>query len=80
MVIELLARMDAIREDPKSNIIVIGATNRLNSIGPALRRYGRFGHEIEFGIPDAIGRLEMLEIHTKKMNLAKDVNLQTVYN
>lgn len=77
MVIELLARMDAIRENPNSNI-VIGATSRFNSID--LRRHGRFGHEIEFGVPDATGRLEILETHTKKMNLANNVNLQTVYN
>jgi transitional endoplasmic reticulum ATPase len=55
---------------------VIGATNRVNAIDPALRRPGRFDREIELGVPDRNGRLEILQIHTRGMPLAKDVNLQ----
>ena len=54
---------------------MIGATNRINAIDPALRRPGRFDREIELGVPDRNGRLEILQIHTRGMPLAKDVNL-----
>lgn len=47
----------------------MGATNRPNSIDAALRRFGRFDREVDIGIPDAIGRLEILRIHTKNMKL-----------
>jgi transitional endoplasmic reticulum ATPase len=64
----------------RSHVIVIGATNRPNAIDPALRRFGRFDREIDLGIPDATGRLEILRIHTKNMKLADDVDLETIAN
>lgn len=50
-------------------MIIIGATNRPNTIDPALRRFGRFDREIDIGVPDEIGRMEVLRIHTKNMKL-----------
>ena len=61
-----------------SQLVVIGATNRPESIDPALRRCGRFDHEIEMCVPDTAGRLEILRIHTKIMKLDEDVNLKDV--
>ncbi|ELQ75644.1 AAA+-type ATPase [Trachipleistophora hominis] len=78
IVSQLLTLMDGIKK--ATNVIVLGATNRPNSIDPALRRYGRFGREIEIGIPDKIGRLEILRIHTRNMALAEDVDLEKVAN
>lgn len=63
----------------RSNIVVIAATNRPNSIDSALRRFGRFDREIDIGIPDPVGRLEILRIHTKNMKLAADVDLEKVF-
>lgn len=62
----------------RSNVVVMAATNRPNSIDPALRRFGRFDREIDIGIPDPTGRLEILRIHTKNMKLAEDVDLEKV--
>ena len=59
----------------RGKVVVIGATNRLNAVDPALRP-GRFDREIEIGVPDRDGRLDMLQIHTRGMPLAKDVNLE----
>ena len=59
----------------RAHVIVMGATNRPNSIDPALRRFGRFDREIEIGVPDEVGRLEVLRIHTKNMKLAEEVIL-----
>ncbi len=56
----------------------MAATNRPNSIDPALRRFGRFDREVDIGIPDPTGRLEILRIHTKNMKLAEDVDLEQV--
>merc|ERR1719225_616027 len=56
----------------------MAATNRPNSIDPALRRFGRFDKEVDIGIPDAVGRLEILRIHTKNMRLADDLNLEII--
>lgn len=61
-------------------VVVVGTTNRINSIDAALRREGRFGEEIHIGIPDSAGRKEILAIHTRKMPLAEDVNLQIIAN
>jgi transitional endoplasmic reticulum ATPase len=66
--------------ETRGNIIVIGATNRVNAIDPALRRPGRFDREIELGVPDKKGRLEILQIHTRGMPLAQDVKLQEFSN
>lgn len=76
IVSQLLTLMDGMKSS--ANVIVLGATNRPNSIDPALRRFGRFDREIEIGVPDEIGRLEILSIHTKNMNLAEDVDLEEV--
>jgi len=74
VVAQLLSLMDGMGS--RGNIIVIGATNRPNAIDPALRRPGRFDREIEIGVPDRQGRFEILQIHTRNMPLAKDVDLQ----
>ncbi|KAG8087229.1 hypothetical protein GUJ93_ZPchr0010g7830 [Zizania palustris] len=76
VVSQLLTLMDGIR--PCAQVIVIGATNRPNSLDPALRRFGRFDREIDIGVPDEVGRLEILRIHTKDMPLAEDVDLEHV--
>ena len=60
----------------RGRVIVIGATNRPNALDPALRRPGRFDREIEVGVPDKEGRLQILKIHTRGMPLAKSVNLE----
>lgn len=62
----------------RSNVVVIAATNRPNSIDPALRRFGRFDREIDIGIPDPSGRLDVLRIHTKNMKLAPGVDLEQI--
>ena len=74
VVAQLLALMDGLKG--RGNVIVIGATNRINAIDPALRRPGRFDREIEIGVPDRRGRLEILQIHTRGMPLADDVDLE----
>ncbi|MEM0335413.1 MAG: CDC48 family AAA ATPase [Thermofilum sp.] len=74
VVAQLLALMDGL--EARGDVIVIGATNRPNALDPALRRPGRFDREIEIGIPDKRGRLEILKVHTRSMPLAKDVDLE----
>jgi transitional endoplasmic reticulum ATPase len=74
VVAQLLALMDGL--EARGNIIVIGATNRVNAIDPALRRPGRFDREIEIGVPDKEGRLEILQIHTRGMPLSENVDLK----
>jgi transitional endoplasmic reticulum ATPase len=64
----------------RSDVIVMAATNRLNSIDPAFRDFGRFDREINIGIPDAVDRLEILRILTKNMRLGEDVNLEEIGN
>ncbi|OLY82516.1 Transitional endoplasmic reticulum ATPase [Smittium mucronatum] len=76
VVSQLLTLMDGLNS--RSNLVVMAATNRPNSIDPALRRFGRFDREIDIGIPDPIGRLEILRIHTKNMKLAEDVDLEQI--
>ncbi|PAV64282.1 hypothetical protein WR25_25363 [Diploscapter pachys] len=78
IVSQLLTLMDGLKQ--RTHVVVIAATNRPNSIDPALRRFGRFDREIDIGIPDAVGRLEILRIHTKNMKLAEDVDLEKVAN
>ena len=73
IVAQLLSLMDGLNS--RGKVVVIGATNRPNSIDEALRRPGRFDREIEIGVPDRHGRLEILQIHTRGMPLAKDVEL-----
>ena len=74
IVSQLLSAMDGMSS--RGKVVVIGATNRINAIDPALRRPGRFDREIEIGVPDKIGRLEILQIHTRGMPVANDVNLE----
>ncbi|KAI4158761.1 MAG: hypothetical protein LQ342_007156 [Letrouitia transgressa] len=76
VVSQLLTLMDGMKA--RSNVVVMAATNRPNSIDPALRRYGRFDREVDIGIPDPTGRLEILQIHTKNMKLDDDVDLETI--
>ena len=76
VVAQLLAIMDGL--DPRGDVIVIGATNRLDVLDPALRRGGRFDREIEIGVPNATGRHEILEVHTRGMPLAEDVSLENL--
>jgi transitional endoplasmic reticulum ATPase len=74
VVAQLLALMDGM--EARGKVVVIGATNRPDSLDPALRRPGRFDREIEIGVPNKESRLEVLLIHTRGMPLAKDVNQQ----
>ncbi|MFZ1038942.1 MAG: CDC48 family AAA ATPase [Candidatus Bathyarchaeia archaeon] len=74
VVAQLLALMDGL--SGRGNVIVIGATNRPSALDPALRRPGRFDREIEIGVPDKKGRHEILQIHTRGMPLAEDVDLK----
>ncbi len=74
VVAQLLALMDGMSE--RGQVIVLGATNRPESLDPALRRPGRFDREIEIGVPNVEGRLEILQIHTRGMPLSEDIELQ----
>eukprot|EP00300_Choanocystis_sp_HF-7_P036227 c5174_g1_i1.p1 GENE.c5174_g1_i1~~c5174_g1_i1.p1 ORF type:complete len:825 (+),score=209.47 c5174_g1_i1:69-2477(+) len=74
IVSQLLTLMDGLKA--RAHVIVIGATNRQNSIDPALRRFGRFDRELDIGVPDETGRMEILRIHTKNMKLDPDVDLE----
>jgi transitional endoplasmic reticulum ATPase len=74
VVAQLLSLMDGMGS--RGNIIVIGATNRPNAIDPALRRPGRFDREVEIGVPDKAGRNEVIQIHTRNMPLAEDIDLK----
>ena len=76
VVAQLLALMDGL--ESRGQIVVIGATNIPNSLDPALRRPGRFDRELSVPIPDRKGRLEILQIHTRGMPLAEDVDLKRV--
>ncbi len=73
---QLLTLMDGL--DARGEVIVIGATNRVNTIDPALRRGGRFDREIGIGVPDEEGRREILEVHTRGMPLAEDVDVDAI--
>lgn len=76
VVSQLLTLMDGLKG--RGQVIVIAATNRPNSIDPALRRFGRFDREIDIGVPDEVGRMEVLRIHTKNMKLSEDVDLAAI--
>src|SRR3989339_386719 len=73
VVSQILTMMDGLKA--RGKVIVVGATNRVNAIDPALRRPGRFDREIEIGVPNKEGRLAILKIHTRGMPLTKDVDL-----
>merc|ERR1712070_1105931 len=76
IVSQLLTLMDGMKS--RAHVVVIGATNRPNSIDAALRRFGRFDREVDIGVPDENGRLEVLRIHSKNMKLSEDVDLEQV--
>ncbi|KAK9818285.1 hypothetical protein WJX72_010100 [[Myrmecia] bisecta] len=76
IVSQLLTLMDGLKS--RAHVIVMGATNRPNSIDPALRRFGRFDREIDIGVPDETGRLEVVRIHTKNMKLDENVDLEAI--
>ncbi len=78
IVAQLLTLMDGL--GGRGNVVVIGATNREDSIDPALRRPGRFDREIELGVPNRDGRRSILDVHTRSMPLADDVDLDRVAN
>ncbi|MBP2624344.1 MAG: CDC48 family AAA ATPase [Nitrosopumilaceae archaeon] len=74
VVAQLLALMDGLTD--RGNVIVLGATNRPDSVDPALRRPGRFDREVEISVPNVDERLEILQIHTRGMPIAENVNLK----
>ena len=76
VVAQLLSLLDGL--EGRGEVIVIGATNRVNDIDPALRRPGRFDREIEIGVPDTDGRYEILLIHTRGMPLHSNVDLRLI--
>ncbi|XP_033962138.1 transitional endoplasmic reticulum ATPase [Pseudochaenichthys georgianus] len=76
IVSQLLTLMDGLKQ--RAHVVVMAATNRPNSIDPALRRFGRFDREIDIGIPDSTGRLEILQIHTKNMKLGDDIDMERI--
>ncbi|AFK19115.1 AAA family ATPase [Haloferax mediterranei ATCC 33500] len=71
---QLLSLMDGL--DARGDVVVIGATNRADNLDPALRRGGRFDREIEIGVPNETGRREILDVHTRQMPLADDVDIE----
>ena len=76
VVAQLLALMDGLND--RGNVIVLGATNRPDSVDPALRRPGRFDREFEISVPNEDGRLEILEIHTRGMPISNDIDLKEI--
>lgn len=76
VVSQLLTLMDGMKG--RTNVIVIAATNRPNTLDPALRRFGRFDREIDIGVPDENGRMEILRIHTRNVKLADDVDIELI--
>jgi transitional endoplasmic reticulum ATPase len=76
VVAQLLTMMDGLEE--RGQVVVIGATNRLDAIDPALRRPGRFDREIEIGVPGEPDRIEIMKIHTRGMPLSEDVSLEHI--
>ena len=76
IVSQLLTLMDGMKS--RGQVVVIAATNRPNTIDAALRRFGRFDREIDIGVPDEVGRLEILRIHTKNMKIDEEVDLTSI--
>ena len=74
VVAQMLALMDGLTD--RGNVIVLGATNRPDSVDPALRRPGRFDREVEISVPNADGRFEVLQIHSRGMPIAEGVDLK----
>uniref|UniRef100_A0A7R9WC16 AAA+ ATPase domain-containing protein n=1 Tax=Pseudictyota dubia TaxID=2749911 RepID=A0A7R9WC16_9STRA len=76
IVSQLLTLMDGLKQ--RASVVVIGATNRPNAMDAALRRFGRFDREIDIGVPDENGRLEVFRIHTRNMKLDEDVDPEAI--
>ena len=76
IVSQMLTLMDGMKN--RGKVVVIAATNRIDSIDPALRRPGRFDREIEIGVPDKDGRMQILEIHTRNVPLGDDLDLTKI--
>ena len=76
VVAQLLTLMDGLKG--RGQVVIMAATNRPNCIDPALRRFGRFDREIDLGVPDEVGRMEILRIHTKNMKLDPNVNIEII--
>lgn len=76
IVSQLLTLMDGLKG--RGQVVIIGATNRPNTIDAALRRFGRFDRELDIGVPDENGRMEILRIHTRNMKVAEDLNLEEI--
>ena len=76
VVAQLLTLMDGLEQ--REEVVVIGATNRVDSVDPALRRGGRFDREIEIGPPGEAGRREILDVHTRNVPLSEDVDLDRI--
>ena len=76
IVSQLLTLMDGLKT--RGQVIVIAATNRPNTLDPALRRFGRFDREIDIGVPDEVGRIEILRIHTRNMKIDEEVDLALI--
>lgn len=76
IVSQMLTLMDGLKQ--RASVVVIGATNRPNAIDSALRRFGRFDREIDIGVPDENGRLEVFRIHTRNMKLDEDVEPEAI--
>ena len=76
VVSQLLTLMDGM--SGRGQVVIIGATNRPNTIDTALRRFGRFDRELDIGVPDDNGRLEIMRIHTKNMKLSPSVKLEEI--
>ena len=76
IVSQLLTLMDGMK--PRSSVMIVAATNRPNALDPALRRFGRFDREINIGVPDFEGRVEILKIHTRKLKIARGVELEKI--
>lgn len=76
VVAQLLTLLDGL--EASDGVVVIGATNRVDDIDPAVRRGGRFDREIEIGVPDVTGRREIFEVHTRDMPLAEDIDLEQI--
>lgn len=76
IVSQMLTLMDGLKQ--RASVVIIGATNRPNAIDPALRRFGRFDREIDIGVPDENGRLEVFRIHTRNMKLDEDVDPEAI--
>ncbi|MFO7968187.1 MAG: CDC48 family AAA ATPase [Archaeoglobaceae archaeon] len=76
VVAQLLALMDGLEE--RGQVVVIGATNRIDAVDPALRRPGRYDRELEIGVPDLDGRKEVLQVHTRNMPLEPEYGREEV--